>query len=356
MGSNHSLSHRLADEADQTLQRLRQFGMLLGRERRTASNFDLPLRKRLWLWRRGFISEAGACFDLSEETSHQYLSNYDRAVKTIEINGEAGQILDDKLLFHGLLTPQFSAFVPDLYYYVSPEGTYPVDTSQSFSAAIESDSLTDPLVVKTRTGGGGKGVFMVSPEQVFEAFVDIDQRFEADGFLVSEFIDQATYAESIFPRSTNTIRILTMTDPENTEPFIARAVHRFGSENSAPLDNWSSGGVLGRIDRESGLLGKCAHRTGEGVIERDDNHPEMNVPIAGTAIPNWDRVVDGILSVARANPGVPYVGWDVVITDDPPYFKIIEANRYSGVVTLQSFEPLLDDPRVRRFYEHHDIL
>ena len=356
MGFNRSLSHRLADEADQTLQWLRQFGMLLGRECRTAGDFDLPLRKRLWLWRRGFISEAGACCNLSPETANRYLSNYDRIVKTIEINGKSGRILDDKLLFHGLLTPEFDGFVPQLYYYLTPEGEYPIDADRSPPNSMRADSMTDPIVLKTRTGGGGKGVCVVSPERIDEILANLNHQTESNEYLISEFVDQATYADSIFSRSTNTIRILTMIDPETTEPFVARTVHRFGSEASAPLDNWSSGGVIAQVDQDTGRIGQCEHRTDEGRVVRNDEHPETNVSVAGTLIPNWEAIVDGVLSVANANPGLPYVGWDVIVTDDAPFFKIIEGNRYSNTNILQSFEPLLDDPRVRRFYEHHGIL
>lgn len=34
------------------------------------------LRRRLWLWRRGFISQSDAVYDLEEATSEDYLSDY----------------------------------------------------------------------------------------------------------------------------------------------------------------------------------------------------------------------------------------------------------------------------------------
>jgi D-alanine-D-alanine ligase-like ATP-grasp enzyme len=56
--------------------------------------------------------------------------------------------------------------------------------------------------------------------------------------------------------------------------------------------------------------------------------------------------------MAAAFPHLPRIGWDVVVTDDGG-FVILEINAHAGVETLQVHRPLLRDPRIRRFYEHH---
>lgn len=353
MSTEPPLVERLADGVERRLTELKRIGGLLERERRTFRSVDLPLRERLWLWRHGFLSEAGLLFDLSPETVDDYLSNYDRDVKTIDINGEAGYVLDDKLLFHDLLTPEFESLVPRLRYFVTGEGAYPVDADRTFRDVLNADSWEEPLVVKTRTGGGGAGVDVLSPDDGGDELADLLDG--TDDRLVYEFVEQAAYADSIFPRATNTVRILTMIDPRTRNPFVARAVHRFGSSDSAPIDNWTSGGVSARIDRETGRLVECAYRT-DGGLQRVERHPGTDELIAGTRIPNWNRIVDELLGVAAAYPGLPYVGWDVVVTDDPPFFKVLEGNRYSDVDILQTYGPLLDDPRVRRFYAHHGVV
>lgn len=60
-------------------------------------------------------------------------------------------------------------------------------------------------------------------------------------------------------------------------------------------------------------------------------------------------------ALAGRFPQLPYVGWDIVVTD-PGEFTVIEGNTCSGVRVFQVHRPLLDDPRVRRFYEHHDVI
>ncbi len=348
---------RVADGAKDWLRQSKQLAGLVLREGRTARSVDLPIRKRLWLWRRGFLSEAGALFDLSPETADRYLSNYERDVKTIAINGPSGRILDDKLLFHHLLTPEFDHLLPQLYYYLTAEATYPIDADSAHRDLRSGATAADhPLVMKPRTGGGGEGVTVLDSATVAETSIgDLAANGTSDR-LLCEYVEQGAYADAVFPGSVNTIRILTMLDPRTNEPFVARAVHRFGTDASAPLDNWSRGGVSARVDVETGQLGPCAHRTDGGEPVWTDRHPETDERVAGTTVPNWDRVVDGLLDVASTYPALPYVGWDVVVREADPSFTIIEGNRYSDVNMLQTHGPLLDDPQVRRFYEHHGVV
>ena len=398
------------------LRRIKRIGGLIEREFRTGRTVDLPASERLWFWRNGFLSEAGAIFDLSPATVDRYLSNYARDVETIEINGPSGRVLDDKLLFHELLTPEFDRYLPDLYYYLPPEGWYPVDAAgepRAFLRTLADDGRS--VVVKPRTGGGGDGVRVLPAIDVLsngsaagngvpdgrtagdgvpdgstaidnpadaspvgdgvpdgDLAVDDERTSSENGriraedgggdgsgdaeYLLCEYVEQAAYAEAIFPDSTNTIRMLTMFDPRTGEPFLARAVHRFGSSESAPLDNWTEGGCVGKIDEAEGRLVEGGCRTEGGGLRRVDRHPETGEPIAGRAIPRWDAIVEAVLDVAGAYPGLPYVGWDVVATDDEPYVAIVEGNRYSDVNMLQAFDPLLDDPQVRRFYEYHGVI
>lgn len=71
-------------------------------------------------------------------------------------------------------------------------------------------------------------------------------------------------------------------------------------------------------------------------------------------MPRWQRVRTELLALARRASFLPYVGWDVVVTDSA--FTILEGNKYSDVDLLQVHEPLLRDPRVRAFYERHGIV
>lgn len=184
----------------------------------------------------------------------------------------------------------------------------------------------------------------------FEAAIE-----EHDDYLVSAFVEQASYATDLYPDSTNTLRVLTMWDPKTDEPFITFTTQRIDTERSAPVDNWSKGGLTAAVDLESGELSRGVHFPSSGQLEWHDSHPETDAAITGVTVPNWSMVRDGIVEMAANYPQIPYVGWDIVITDDDE-FTVIEANSCTDVDLFQVHEPLLDDPRARRFYEHYDIV
>lgn len=171
--------------------------------------------------------------------------------------------------------------------------------------------------------------------------------------IVSEFVEQHAYARTIAPMATNTVRLLTMIDPDSGQPFIAAASHRFGTSSSAPADNFSSGGLAAAIDTETGRLGEVAVRSPE-VLKRGRSHPETGERITDVRVPDWSAVREVVLEAALTVSHLPYIGWDIVVTEDGP--RILEGNHYPNVRTLQIHGPLLTDDRVESFYEHHGVV
>jgi hypothetical protein len=175
-----------------------------------------------------------------------------------------------------------------------------------------------------------------------------------NSYLITEYVEQAEYSSQIFPRTTNTIRILTMWDSETNKPFIATAVHRFGTDTSFPVDNWTQGGLSVRVDLETGKLGPGVSYPSAGKLIWQERHPDTEAQIKGVCIPNWSLLRDNIVMIAEAFPYIPYVGWDVVMKEQD--FKIIEGNSFTDTNLLQVHGPLLKDPRVRRFYADHGVI
>jgi D-alanine-D-alanine ligase-like ATP-grasp enzyme len=77
--------------------------------------------------------------------------------------------------------------------------------------------------------------------------------------------------------------------------------------------------------------------------------------IEGVQVPAWESIRDRICALATDHPMIPYVGWDLLVTDDDGSFTIIEANSYPGLKSIQVHGPLLADERVRRFYARHGV-
>ncbi len=344
--------------------------LLVHEEAPAIARFRMPLGRRLWLWRHGFLSQADVLYGdegITKENYHRYLSSYQRDL-TRRINGRWGEALENKLLFHHLLdgfperrSTVHAHLMDGRYTPVDSEGTVTsgADAADRVVALLDEN---EKLVLKPTYGTIGKRILICEgtdegyrvngEEHSREEFATLIP--DLDDYLVSEFVEQAPYASALYPDSPNTLRVLTMVDPDSGEPFVAAVAHRIGTERSAPLDNWSRGGLSADIGA-SGDLGSAVQYPYDGHRERHTSHPDTGVPIAGVEIPGWPAIREGILDIAASCSQIPYVGWDLVVTGEGE-FTVIEGNNCSGVRVFQVHQPLLDDSRVRRFYEHHDAL
>jgi hypothetical protein len=333
---------------------------LVRRERRAIAVMDLPLRKRLELWRRGFTSEASVLYDLSGDRHHLYLSDLANALHAPLINGASNPTLDDKVIFFHTMR-SLGAATPTIHGLVGKRRTawfesFPARRGDRLHALLERDR---ELVLKPADGGRGSGVAFLALE---DGRVTVNgQPREKDalrdllvpGTLISERVRQGAWSDAIFSGSTNTLRLMTMWDLEEDEPFIAAANHRFGTSTSAPVDNVSKGGIAAGVDVATGILSGAVSFPHAARLARFTHHPETGAPIEGVAIPGWTRMVDGVLDVSRRMSHIPYIGWDVLVTEDA--WWIIEGNHYPDPA-CQVFGPLLEDPRIRRFYEAFGVI
>jgi hypothetical protein len=330
--------------------------------------FEMPWRRRLWLYRHGFLSSKDTLWELTRDTVDQYLSDLEyRAVG--RINGEANAGLKNKALFHLIVSSTHDHLVPDVYGLVR-DGD--VVTIEQFGGGGSIDRLVEllgngPVVAKPVTAAKGDDVRILNREdgqvhvngQPVEEETLLGVLGDDRDLLLMEHVGQADYAATIFPGATNTLRLLTMIDPETGEPFIASGVHRFGTRSSSHIDNWSAGGVSAGIDLETGEL--------EGVVSSptDDSnetgrlkaHPDTGARIAGVELPSWDRIKETVLDLAATYSWLwPHVGWDIIVRDDRGAVTVLEGDHGSIDADLQAHGPLLADDRVRRFYEHHGVL
>ena len=346
-------------------------------------------QRRLWLWRHGFLSKDGLAYGLTSQNIDQYLSDYERKRAGL-INGRWSFVNANKLVFHHMLE-RFDEHRMTVHGRTTRNRFIPVDEAASgersaTSRASESKLLAGvvalrpertqttewlgkrlrtagKLVLKPIYGGMGKGVFVCSREDgtyhidgepkthaEFKSFVA-----ELDGYLVCEYTEQAAYADELFPDASNTLRILTMWDEQEEEAFVPIAIHRIGSRRSAPVDNVSKGGITAEIDLETGELVQGAQPPYADESDYHAVHPDTGTHIEGTSVPGWTAIKDDILELAATFADLPYIGWDLIVTDEGE-FTVVEANNNPGARSLQVHRPLLANPRVRRFYEHHDVI
>ncbi len=324
---------------------------------------DQTWRRKLWCLRRGFLPMSYDLYTLGENDPGEYLSDRQREMTWV-LNWPYAGILDDKLGFDHTLK-QLGAPTPKTRALVIKGRLRPMDGGRSVVVTDwwrEHLDRLGRLVLKPIWGAKGNGISIVEGfgagcrvNGQKMAWHELEARLSRmDRYLVSDYAQQAFYAQEIFPGSANSIRILTMHD-EDGVPFIAAATHRFGSNGSSrPVDNWSAGGLSAGVDLESGELSAGVTSLEFSRMERHDHHPDTGTPIKGNTVANWDVIRAGIVEVAGKVPFLPYIGWDVVATDSG--YLIIEGNKQSDVNLLQVHRPLLRDPRVRAFYERERIL
>ncbi|WP_311173528.1 sugar-transfer associated ATP-grasp domain-containing protein [Halobellus ordinarius] len=335
-------------------------------EAENLRRYDLPVARRLWLYRQGFLSSRDAIYDLSEETVDAYLSDVQH-LRTEGLNEPNTMALNNTALFQLVVSRTHAELLPTFHAILSADqGVTPVpggdvETFDDLVALVREN----PVVVKPLKQAGGTGVALLESD---------GQQLQFDGQPVSEselaeicssgpdrmvveYVEQAEYAREIYPGAANTIRVLTMIHPDTGEPFIAAAVHRFGWSNTGIVDNWSSGGLTAAFDTEDGTIGEAVASPKGGSVARMTHHPDTDTPISGATVPEWPQIRERLLDLAEEYRGLwSYVGWDIVVTDDEGGFALIEGNAFCDVDLLQVHEPLLADDRVRRFYEHHGVV
>lgn len=311
------------------------------------------------MWRRGFRATSYTLYDLDHAQPGTYLPDSAR-LDAFFINGKIARgVLNDKLLFGSLLQRHLPL----------PKTLAMVERGQVYALGCAEDAVSlaqthGSVILKPASGSRGLGVHRLAAEDELTLNGRPTDPNEVhalirtlDDYLVTEVVAQAAYARAICVETTNTVRVLTMVDPDTAEPFVACAVHRFGTPATAPVDGWSRGGLACGCDLNTGTIGPGVKslKFTDGKLRWYSHHPETGAAIEGVRIPHWDAVCNGLLGAVRAFPFLTYVGWDVVVTDDG--FMVIEGNSNTDIeIQMHRGLGLLAQPRVQRFYEHHKVI
>jgi hypothetical protein len=335
------------------------------RAMREGTSAPVPLGTRIKAWRHGFSGWSWLIYDLDNNDHRLYIPNT-LSGRMANIDGPiARSVLKNKLLFErtfaayanvpriraalerGSLTRLSDGFAPSS---VAELVTWVADTSTGvFVKPVDSSEGRGAHSLEGRDGT------ILVDKKPLDAAAATRLISAQDGSIVTDLVRQGAFGRSIFPDAVNTMRVVTMIDPDSGEPFVASALHRFGTAASAPTDNISRRGIRASIDVSTGVLaiGAASWAYENGAFTAFPTHPETGAQIAGVAVPGWNEVVDTLLGLVRRFPMLVYVGWDAVVGDDGVI--LIEGN-HSPNITQQAAGPYLADPRIRRFVEHHGVL
>lgn len=319
--------------------------------------FPLPLPLKMKLWKQGFLAEKHVLYGLDKHDSSLYLTDY-QASMARWINAPFNELLTNKYIFEKIVGQHIR--VPTNYGIIV-NGTYHPQKEYTLNWVLDGPKQ---FVIKPIDGGGGRGVYIISKEAADTYLLNRTESIskqalelklgQLNNYLVMEFIQQSNFSQGLYPKSVNSIRALTLIDPQTQEPFLARAVQRIGVAKSAPQDNFTKGGLSANINLETGQLGRATCHPKRSVLDWFDAHPDTGDTFAGQYIPNWATLKSALLKATAALPMLPCVGWDLVITDEG--LVAIEGNHHPDPDVLQAHEPLLSDKRINDFYRFHKII
>jgi len=319
--------------------------------------FPLSLAKKISLWRKGFLAEKHVLYQFDKNNYKDYLSDYLTSMARW-INEPFNEMLTNKLIFSDCVGK-----------YIKVPETYGIFVSGQFSS--NSDKTLETLlsefnifVVKTVSGGGGKGVYIIKKENGDRFLINKTTTYNTrelleffttlNNYIFTEFIEPSDFSKSLNATSVNTMRIVTLIDPITNKAFIARAVQRIGVAASAPQDNFTKGGLSAAIDLETGQLSDCTRHPKTKEHKRYSHHPDTNIKIEGITIPDWESIATQIVNAANSLPMLKVIGWDFVISNNG--LVAIEGNHHPDPDVLQGHEPLLTDERINTFYKFHKII
>lgn len=330
----------------------------------TRRGIGLSPRQRLRAWRYGFLSSSWVLYGFGDKPHRDYLPDFPHYLLARRTNKDQ-QVFDNKVLFPAVFGALLE--IPDNLCLLHLGRVLPLPAGRGRIVDLESllrhCRESGGVVCKPLDGMGGQDVSLLTfdgstgfqlngrpaSEQQVQALIEA-----AKNSLVCDAVTQSAYAASIFPGSANTVRLNVMVDPRSGRAFLSSAVHRFGTRQSAPVDNWAAGGLVAIIDLATGTLGAATTKPVGGRVDWVDHHPDTGARIKGVVIPGWDAIVARLLEVTEAYHGISRCGWDVVVREDG--FSVLEGNNHPTLTMLQLAGGLLRDERTRRFYVHHEVI
>jgi hypothetical protein len=327
----------------------------------------LKLKTRVWCFIRGFLPYEYVWYDLAHNDYRNYVparNNYQKR----SLNGAYNTILANKILFEkhikNIINGIDKLHVVESIGFIEKGYLQPLhkDIIHGDFCSILPFLENSDLILKPISGDGGVGVFLVKKESNYFLFDNRRSGWDElatfleclDDYLIQEKFVQHGFSNEIYAGSVNTMRIATLINPLTMQPFIAYAVHRFGSIMSGNIDNISRGGIAAMIDIKDGKLTEGQCFSFEGKKELYKLHPVSLKPIFNEKIPEWGNLTNRLIEMARRMPYFKYVGWDIILSNDELF--VLEGNVSPHLDLVQMFKPMKDLKSAWDFFRYYKYI
>lgn len=245
-------------------------------------------------------------------------------------NPKFGYIFDDKIEFN----KRFKKYIGRDYIDIR---------SNDFEKFKEFAKKHKTIILKPIDLQCGKNIEKICIDKTTNLKSLYDSCMEKGQYLVEECIKQHDDMNLLFPKSINTIRIVTAYKDKKTT-IMFRCV-RIGNGDNV-VDNFNHGGMYSVINEE-GIINKPAIDKKSIIYQV---HPITKTKIEGFKIPYFDEVIKLCIKASKVVPEVGLVGWDVAITPTGPV--LVEGNNFPGYDIYQSRVHLNEDGTgIRPFFD-----
>ena len=305
---------------------------------KSYKNSNISKKEKKWAFRKGFLPYRIKQYGLTNENYKNIISDRDYFY-LYPINCRYSSWIDDKLTTKYVLAP-FDEFLPKYYYHIMESdkifklkdcnGDYGISV-KDVAKFIADNGL---VAAKQAAGTYGIGFYRIqyqngkycvnTNDYEYNEFLEFLQTL--DNYIITEYVEQHPDIKKLNPYSVNTIRVVAINENGNN-PIIPFAFMRIGTKKSGFVDNVAQGGMVAKIDVDTGRF-HSAETLANHVYYEGKYHPDTNEKIEGY-IPNWNVVLKGIKDICNYCPQLKWLGFDIAITEDG--FSIIEINSHQGL-------------------------
>lgn len=153
-------------------------------------------------------------------------------------------------------------------------------------------------------------------------------------YIFQEGMTQHSEMSRLYPLSVNTVRLVTIRNPETKEIEILMPTLRVGARGNF-VDNYAMGGIIVNMDKDTGNLLKWGFSKPQYGSIKCTEHPDTKVVFSSFKVPYFQEAVK-MAQKFHSFLNLHSIGWDIAISDKGPVF--IEGNDNWEVTLHQSYD------------------
>lgn len=317
-------------------------------------NKKVPLRDKIWSYKRGFLISSKLAFGVTENNYNQYLSDFDY-YRLYPIDHQFRHWIDDKLSTKYVLS-EFNEYLPKYYCILRKGGIVTplmdgkhLNGIQDLLDLIKSEKKIALKLISATSGSGFHSISYDGEYKVNNEIIDEEACItflkNIDQYLVTEYIIAHEDIRKFSDQALNTVRVMVVND-DSQHATVANAFLRISSKETGLVDNVMAGGIFANVDIKTGWFDDAKKIVNSNYVNCKI-HPDSNLEISGM-LPNWAMMIEKLTQISQYLSPLTYLGYDIALTEKG--FKIIEINSHQGIRMFQSYYPLLKDNLAAHFF------